>query len=774
MKKIYSEQTQTGAAAFEPRGRLAVTLISAAVSACACLSSSIAMAQASTGSNALALDEITVTATRRETNLQDTALTIQAIRETDLLNIGATELEDLVGLVPGLNITGPDLTIRGLRSSLDERSGTISTTSLYLDETPLDHRFRIFDVARVEILKGPQGTLYGAGAMGGTIRMVTNKPDHSAFYSEVDVDYSSTSGSSDDNHEVNAVVNVPLVEDRLAVRAVAYQHDYAGFTDDVRLDIRDFDTEEVTGGRIALRWDITDTASVTATYLTEDVERGGASFEMVGLQPLQNDRFFDDVRDETWDVFNLLVDWDLEWANLTVTMTRSENEVDEVLDSTRFINGAFGLPDPPNGGFLNATQLQDFDDEIDVGEVRLVSNLEGKWSWVVGAFYQKLDQVGDTSIFVTEVDPDNPAIGVRVGDIDGFANRDQLVDQRALFESEREVAGFGELTYDFNDKFSATAGIRYLDVEQSTQFFLLSTLFGFPAGTGDPLDPISVSHGDYYTKFRLAYRATDDLLFYFIRSEGFRRGGFNIGAAFGNALGIPNIPDRFDSDEVTNWELGMHSAWLDNRLILNTALYYIDWSDIRVGALDPSGLNFTTNGPSADVYGLEAELSYLVSENFDVAATLALTSAELSSETVDEALDGLGVPYPDNLTLAPEGEKLPGIPEETFSLTFNYRIPELISRFDGYVRLDGTYTSATYNTYEQGQFSFGRTKMDAYTLVNLRAGIAGGGGWDLSVYARNLFDERADLFIDQAAFGPQQIRRNRPRTVGVNIRKSFE
>jgi len=737
------------------------------------LTATPAFAQSSGESSRLALEEITVTATRRETSLQDTALTIQAITESDLVAIGATSLDDIVGLVPGLIITGPDYTIRGLRSSLGDRSGTISTTSRYLDETPIDHNFRIFDVARVEVLKGPQGTLYGAGAMGGTIRMVTNKPDSQAFYSQIDVDYSSTSGSNDDNYEANAIVNVPLIDDKLAVRAVVYKHDYAGFTDNIRLGTNDFDHEDISGGRVAIRFDATENLSITGTYFREDLDRGGESFDQTGLSAYQNDRFFDDIRDETWDVANLLFDWNLDWANLTFTYTSADNDVDEILDATRFINGAFGLPDPPNGGYLNARQIQVFDDESDIGEIRLVSNLDSDWSWVVGAFYQKFDRIGDSSLFVTEVDPDNPSIGVRVGDIDGFDDRDQLADQRTLGETAREVAGFGELTYDLNEKWSVTGGIRYLDVEQSNQFFLVSTLFGFPPGLGDPLPQLDVSHSDYYTKFRLAYQHNDDMLFYLIRSEGFRRGGFNIGAAFGQALGVPNIPDQFDSDEVTNLELGMHSTWQEGRMILNSAVYYIDWTDIRVGALDPSGLNFTTNGPSADVYGIEVEFSYLVTENFEIAATAALTSAELSSETVDPVLEDLGVPYPENLTLAPDGEDLPGVPDETLSLTLNYRAPQIFSGFDGYARLDGTYTSSTYNTYEQGPFAFGRAEMGSYTLANLRLGLSRD-DWDLSLYVKNLTDERADLFVDQSDFGPQQIRRNRPRTVGVNIRKSFQ
>ncbi|MEM8560951.1 MAG: TonB-dependent receptor [Pseudomonadota bacterium] len=743
-------------------------------SAYAGLTPLLAAAQPSSDSvNALALEEVIVSATRRDTNLQETPLTIQAITESELLEIGATDLDDIVGLVPGLIKTGTDYTIRGLRSNLGDRSGTISTTSRYLDETPIEHNFRIYDIARVEVLKGPQGTLYGAGAMGGTIRLVTNKPDSQALYSRVDVDYSSTSKSSGDNYELNGVVNVPLIEDQLALRAVAYQHDYAGFTDDLRLGIDDFDDEKVTGGRAALTWEVSDTVNLTGSYVREDVKRGGEPYEQAGLNELETERYLDQDFKETWEVANLTLNWDLQWANLTATYAYTERDRDAGFDATRFINTSFGLPEPPNGGFASALQLEDTNAEFDVAEIRLVSNTNGNWDWVVGAFYQDINGTSDSSIFLTEVDPDNPALGFRVGDLDGFEDRDQLADQRVIKLTEREIAGFGELTYHFNEKLSTTGGIRYLDVEQENQFYIVSTVLGYPAGTSDPLAPISVNHSDYYTKFRLAYHVNDDVLMYFLRSEGFRRGGFNVAAALGDAFGVPNIPPAFDSDEVTNWEMGLHSEWLDNRMLLNGALYYMDWTDIRVGALHPSGVNFTTNGPEANIYGLELEFSYRITENLDIAATAALTSAELSDETVDEGLAEIGVPYPDNLTLAPKGEDLPGIPKETYSLTANYTFPNLFADFDGYARFDGTYTSSSYNTYAQGQYSGGRVKMGSYYLANLRLGV-NRNDWNISFYVKNLTDERADLFIDQSEFGPQQTLRNRPRTYGMNIMKTFE
>jgi len=139
---------------------------------------------------------------------------------------------------------------------------------------------------------------------------------------------------------------------------------------------------------------------------------------------------------------------------------------------------------------------------------------------------------------------------------------------------------------------------------------------------------------------------------------------------------------------------------------------------------------------------------------------------------VDPVLEDLGVPYPDNLTLAPKGEDLPGIPKQTFSLTFNYRIPNLIGNFDGYARLDSAYTSGTYNTYEQGPFSHLRVKMEAYTLTNLRLGMVKD-GWNMSFYVKNLTNKRADLYIDQADIGPQRALRNRPRTIGLSLRKTF-
>jgi len=572
-----------------------------------------AIAQAEDDSeDGMVLEEVMVTATRRELDLQKTAISIQAITEANLQAIGAVDLDDIVAFVPGLVKTGTDYTIRGLRSQLGNRNGSTGTTSRYLDEVPIEHNFRLFDMARVEVLKGPQGSLYGAGAMGGVIRMVTNKPNSQEFSGAVDLDYSSTSGSGSDNYELNGVVNMPLAQDKLALRAVLYQQDYDGYIDDVRLGIDDINTKKVTGGRLALRWDVSDQLSITGTYLHEEVESFGFSdFEDLNLEPYQTAGFLKANEDIKVDVSNLLVDWDLGWSNLVLSLTHTKDKKTANDDITQFINGAFGLPDPPNGGFATVYQLDNITKNDDVVEVRLVSSLDSAWDWVAGAFYQDSDlSFVDTSIFVTEVDPDNPAIGIRVGDLDGFDNRDQMVEQRVVLGSEREKAVFGELSYHFTDKLSVTGGIRYLDVQQRNQTVVIGTIFGFPRGLGDPLDMVDVNHNDYYTKLRVAYQFTEDLGAFFIRSEGFRRGGFNLASAIGDSLGIPNIPAAYNSDEVTNWEIGFHSQWLDDTLQLNGASYYIDWADIRVNVADPSGINFTTNGPAADIYGFELELQY--------------------------------------------------------------------------------------------------------------------------------------------------------------------
>ncbi len=759
-----------------PARRIMLSLLVPAFAVSAGLSiSTLAVAQAEDEvEDGMVLEEVIVTATRRELNLQKTAISIQAITESDLRAIGAVDLDEIVAFVPGLVKTGEDYTIRGLRSQLGNRNGSTGTTSRYLDEVPIEHNFRLFDMARVEVLKGPQGSWYGAGAMGGVIRMVTNKPNSREFYGIVDLDYSSTSGSGSDNYELNAAINMPLVEDKLAVRAVLYQQDYDGFIDDIRLGINDINAEKVTGGRFALRWDVTDTLAITATYLREEVEAfGNSDFEDLNLGPYQTAGYFEAKSNTDVGVGNLLLDWDLGWSNLVLSLTKTKEENTGREDITSFINGAFGLPDPPSGGFATVYQLDDITKENDVAELRLVSSMDSAWDWVVGAFYQDSEfTFADTSVFVTEVDPDNPAIGIRVGDLSGFDDPDMLLDQRAILGTERETAVFGELSYHFTDKLYVTGGIRYLDVEQRNQTFVVSTLFGFPPGVGDPLDLVAVDHSDYYTKFRVAYEFTEDVGVFFIRSEGFRRGGFNLASAIGASFGIPNIPEAYNSDEVTNWELGLHSQWLDNTLLLNGAVYYMDWTDIRVNVARPSGINYTTNGPAADIYGLELELQYNPIENFDIFATAALTSAELSAEEVDPVLEEIGVPYPQNLTLAPKGEDLPGIPKQTYSLTLNYRIPELIGTFAGYARLDTVYTSGTYNTYEQGPFSQLRVRMDAYTIMNLRLGLVKE-SWNVSVYVKNLTDTRADLFIDQASLGPQRALRNRPRTIGLNLRKTF-
>ncbi|NIB38069.1 TonB-dependent receptor [Pseudomaricurvus alkylphenolicus] len=711
------------------------------------------------------LEEIEVTATRRVTSLQETAASIQVVNEDMIKRLGAVDLDGIVEQVPGLIKTGTGYTIRGLSSQLESSRGGSSTVSRYLDEIPLDHDFRLFDIARVEVLRGPQGTLYGAGAMGGTVRLVTNQPDTERFSAKLDTKYSVTSGDGD-NNEINAMVNLPLVENTLALRAVAYRHDYDGFIDDLGLGIEKINDEKVNGGRLSLLWTPNDVLDIQATYMHESIDRGDyQDAETHGLDDYQQTTDIRQVQDLEVNLANLLVNWDLGFANLVYSGSYVEQKVNMTDDASAVLNAELG--------YVFKSVYQENDDawnRSQVSELRLVSDTEGDFEWTVGVFYQELNGGGDTSIFVEEIDPDNPGLGDRVGNINGLSHPDMLVEQYTMNDSVREIAGFGELTYYFHDELYVTGGVRYLDIKQRFQMYLDSAIFGLE-GLG-PLVPEKSDHNNYYTKLKVAYEPSNDALFYFAVAEGFRRGGYNsIGVAA--AFGVHNMPTQFESDLVTNWEIGAHTSWLNDRLIVNGAIYLIDWEDIRVDVNDSSGFGYTANGPSAETKGVELEFHYRVNEHLDVMASAAYTDAKLTAEEVDPVLRDLaGIPYPDHLTLAPKGERLPGIPKHNYSVAVNYVVPSVVAAFDGYLNLDVSYTGESYNTYEQGQFSFLRRKMDSYVLTNLRLGFQDD-SWDIALYANNLTNEKADIFLDQAASGRQVNYRNRPRTIGLNISKSF-
>ncbi len=712
-----------------------------------------------------AIEEVIVSATRRDVSLQDTSISIQAVNEDMLQKLGAVDIDGMVYQVPGLIKTGVDYTIRGLSSQLDNGNGD-STVSRYLDETPINHDFRLFDVSRVEVLRGPQGSLYGAGALGGTIRIVTNQPDSSEFYGKVDTEYSFTEQGGA-NNEFNAAINIPLVKDQLALRLVGYRHDYEGFIDNSTLGINNINSEDIVGGRAALRWDVNPDLSVTVSYLFEEIEQGGSDSEIFGLDGLDQFRLIKEASDNDVQLGNLLVNLDLGQVKMVFSGSYDKSKTTSDTDVTAILNPNF-IEGIGGSGFQKIVQSADEKSWGKTAELRFISDFDDSaWQWIVGGFYSEDGDKATEPVFVTEFDPDSPYLGDFVGVLSGLSDPNMLLDQR-IRSDEREAAGFGELSYQLTEQLAVTAGFRYLDIKQRSDAFADAALFN----SFGSLPRINANHNDYYTKYKLTYTPDDDKLFYFTRSEGFRRGGFNASSAIGLTFGVANIPVQFDSDLVTNWELGWHTSWLENRLIFNGALYVIDWEDIRVDVTHPSGLTFTDNGPQAESRGIELELHVLPMEYLDIFFTAAYTDTELTKEQIDTVLEDDDVPYPDNLTLAPKGEALPGIPQQNYSLSIDYTMPALIGSFDAYTRVDISYTGSSYNTYRRGPFSHLREKMDDYILTNLRLGIENN-KWDVALYVENLDNVRADLYIDQFAVGNQNAYRNRPRTIGINVRAEF-
>lgn len=727
------------------------------------------------------VEEVIVTATRRETTLQDTPMSISALSAESLERIGADDLLDIVGSVPGLNLrdNGPGQTrpiIRGVQAAGEP------TVGIYFGETPISGssgttndagRFtpemKPFDVNRVEVLKGPQGTLYGGGSMGGTVRIIFNQPNASEFSAKINLD-ASTVEEGESGYQANAMVNIPIIEDKLALRAVGFSRQDPGFIDNITLGKEDMNDVNTTGGRVALLWAPNDTFTATGTVSTQDQEVGGGFHIKTNYgddDPVTDvaakEPFLDDST-----LYNLILENDFGWGNALYSYSYYERDAEFF-----FFNDFNFNPFPP----LLSRQPQS--QETETHEFRLSSAGEGSWDWTVGMFYQNREAEAEGRVSIPTAsgeEPDGPL----------FFNR--------TVESEKEQSAiFGEFSYHFTDKLVGTVGARFFKVEEDSEVVLKVAASG-ATGTGFiPIEPNihNPTKGDEtgeIFKFHLAYDLTDDILLYGQFNQGFRAGGANqntsaISITEGANIGIP---EYFGADTVDNYEFGFHSTWMGGQLIANGAIYHMDWDDMQLGQRTAGGLfSFFDNTDGADIDGFELELTAVPNANLRLDFGISYVSAELAGDGPISRFRKSGVTYSRS---GQDGDPIPNVPELTWNVSAEYN-------WDFTDELRGTFfVSANYidenasdfnpfvldvNTLEQTNVAnpFYSDEQGDYTIVDFRVGIeSDANNWSAFLYVENAFDERGITHV----FQDGQFRREpglnfieRPRTIGLSLSKSF-
>jgi outer membrane receptor protein involved in Fe transport len=764
------------------------------------------------------LEEITVTATKRTSGLQEIPMSISAISGESLERSGVADFTDIATTVPSVSFrsAGPGrtkLNVRGISAA----TGVAPTVSFYLDEMPVQTISsgsttsfaqtiidpKMFDLERVEVLRGPQGTLYGSSSMGGTIRLITRQPTVELFESSVGADVSSTTGGGT-NFRLNGMVNAPI-SDSVALRVVASYTDNDGYFDRVssgdgptpagELFATDVNTEETVSVRAALRWEINDNAYLQPSVFTQTTEMDGKPnfdgpvSDSAQIAPYDAAEPFDDE----FTLLNLTYAHDFEAMSLLASFSQIDREFknkEDITDGSVLIFDALGML--PGPGYSN--ELVDLDDQT--FEVRLTSSSDSDLQWLIG-YYNK-DATADAGYRMAEgwtpldvwdpaiACPDQPNCAGQDGVLDVYFNG--LANTQKLQEYE-ESAFFGELTYNVNDSFSVTAGLRRLDYD----FHSLEENWGFAFNGDLPRDQANVrdaviSDSDTQEKLTLTYRFGDDSQVYVTGATGTRPGAINrviprstdpgevIGFACNNdliALGVDD-PSGYSGDEVTSTEFGWKMLLRDSSVRFNGAVYDVKWDNIQQLVLTSAvcGNNFTGNLGEAGSTGLELELTAAINDRLMLSAGLGYVDAQFEETILS----------PDDVVIVEKGDLLADVPELTWNIGLEYTIPASSGEY--YLLGSVNYVDETLEVPGRSDDDVSGSGIDSgnvrsdYTLVDLRAGYISESGWEVSVFVDNATDEEAIYGFNDAiafAFSPADPTvRNRPRTLGVSALWRFD
>ena len=674
------------------------------------------------------IETVVVTAEKRPESLRDVPMGITAVDSRTLDKLNARDFEAYVATVPGLNLieaspSKPQLTLRGINAGGD--GATIGT---YVDETPyasssalangltMAPNIDTFDIARVEVLRGPQGTLYGSNTLGGLLKFVTNDPDTSGFAARAEVG-GTTVDNGGDGAYARAMVNV-AVNDDLAVRASGNYSFDPGYIDDPGRGLKNLNGVRREGGRLAVLYRPNDKITIHLSAVEQDVIANSDASEdvtVVGgkIIPLYGDyqqqRTVNGTDVSRYSVFNATADWDLDFAALTSSTSYSAFHSYAVTDGT----GVFGIDVDAFAHLGKFTQ-----------ELRLASNPgDGPIDWLAGLYYTN-ETAGILQNLV--VAPHGAPLA------------DLLLDS-----GYSEIAGFGDVTYHFSPVFDISLGGRYSSNSQHA----------FESGLASE---VGASSGGVFTWSAAAdYKITDAISAYARVAKGYRPGGPNLLPVGG----APGAPAFYSADSLINYETGVKGDLLDGKLSFDLDAFYIDWSDIQLlTVIASTGVDI--NGGSARSEGFEWDTSWQPIENLSLGFSGAYVDAALTEDT--PAIVG-GV----------KGDALPFAPKWSGTLDGDYRLP-LDSGWTPYVGATVHYIGGRESDFQAGG---PQVELPSYTTVQARLGVDWE-NWEAELYGKNLTDARGFTYFSasgtSAASGnAASVSVIMPRTFGVLLRAKF-
>jgi iron complex outermembrane recepter protein len=744
----------------------------------------------SAGAESNSLDEVVVTANKLNSQkVLDIPVSIQAISGETLQAAGVSGFMDVAGQIPGLSVQdlGPGdkkYVIRGINSTGDSTIGVyygeaVVSGSNADDGGGFQSDIRLYDLDRVEVLRGPQGTLYGASSMSGTIRFIPKSPDLNTLGGYLTVEGSDTAHASG-NYNFNGALNLPIIDGVLGLRLVGWKLYNSGYIDQVRVGqgasgqplgyVKGVNDDDVGGGRAILRYQPTDKLNIELNYTSQtETSDGSSRYTPAGvtafnagpgstIPPIQGcDLCNTDVTRSPWSdnikVFGATVTYDTGFGTVTGTTNQFNRRTDFGFDSTPILV-SFDVPVP-------AQTFEPRDREVNSSEIRYASAFDSPVNFVAGVYREHEHQVLDVQVIATNSlgEPIGPFCSPNSCDALTYPGTGSTFFGRQDERWATSYAGFGEATWKITDAWTAVAGIRYFTESLEGVQTQTHPFGGFPGSpTLVPLPDPDETFNKVTWKANLSYKFSEALLGYGTVSTGFRSGGLN-------AVSEPfePIPAAYSPDTLTNYELGAKGRLADGMFDYQADVYYIRWSNMQVQQTTAdAAFVYQGNAGDATVKGVEFEFT---------AHPMQYLSATLSGSYSDAYLTEGATPeqYALNPTLGRTGDAIPNVPKFQAYLNLKYQAP-IGNGWDGMVAADATYRDAV-DAYFSSNKQF-NLPLAPYTLVGLRMGLIHG-PWSVTAFARNLTDNRAQVSAINSTQDPSALLTVRPRTIGLTMTRTF-
>ncbi|MFT5483400.1 MAG: iron complex outermembrane receptor protein, partial [Halieaceae bacterium] len=695
------------------------TAMAAAVSVALTGQAVAVMAQDAEVERSGGLEEVIVTARKRAESLQKVSASIQAFSGDELERQGLQNMEDVIRFLPSVGHVGGTagankIIFRGVSDSAESFIAA-SSAALYIDEQPLTQfainpEPRMVDIERVESLAGPQGTLYGDSSQSGTLRIITNKPDTSGFTGRIDVS-GSTGPESSASHDVSLVLNIPVVEDKFAIRIVGFTAEDGGYVDNVfgvspMLGTKDnssvvgddINSVQHSGMRVSAKWHINDDWSATVAGIWQQTEAEGRNDFDPLVGDLKTVKFYKDTRDDDWWQAALTLEGSIGNIDFLSNTSYFERDIDYVFDRTDY-SAYFNTNFCPYYAYYCWSGTTKYNQDT-VGfntliqenarftqEVRLSRN-EDNYQWVLGAFYE--DKSEDwvyraiTPEFLDSLSYDAWTTYYEPSGVDPswWLSADS--------SNWTQKAVFGNFSYDFDEHWSAEVGLRWFEVEQEREYWVDKPFIITPA-----YPDVFISDGktdDLVSKVSVTYNFDDEKMMYALFSEGFRSGGINR-----NRTPFSKFPVSYNADTLSNYEIGAKSRWMDGKLQVNATLFFMQWEDYQVEVVDPSfqpcedgqepEVDFcaqpfqvvVANVGDAEQIGLELDVKAAPTNNWELGANLLVLQAETATTfEVTKVVE--------------KGSRLPNTPELKFNAYAQYTWPtDMVEGAEMYARLQYSY-----------------------------------------------------------------------------------